>query len=1051
MKTTVVHILFYLLFALGVQAQVTTSALSGKVTDNIGGELIGATVLAVHTPTGTRYGTLSNESGIYNIQGMRVGGPYEITFTYLGFKDFIENDINLSLGQTYVLNSKMSEAGVQLDEMTVVGTKDYLLNSKKTGASTNVNKRDLETMPTLSRGIGDFTRLTPQANGNSFTGSNNRFNNITIDGAVNNDVFGLSGSGTPGGQANTQPISLDAIQELQIVLAPYDVTYGNFTGGGINAVTRSGSNNTEGSVYFFTRNQNTIGKSVITGLKSAEFLNNQFGFRLGGSLIKNKLFYFVNAELGRNSVPLSNNAGEQGSAISLATAELIAQTAKDQWEYDVGSYGPQNTLTQNNKYLVRIDYNINDKHQLSLRNNYVDAFDDNISRSATFFRFGNNAYRFTNTQNITVAELRSKLTNNISNSLIVGYSRIRDKRETEGNLFPQITIQNIDGKSTNSTEFGSQRSSAANELDQDIFEFTNNLKITKGNHNFTIGTHNEFFQFRNLFINNYNGRWDFNNVQDFVDNKPSRARATYSLIAGEDKPSASFNAMQLGFYAQDEYAVSDRLKLTGGIRLDVPIIGDKPLFNQTIDTTATFGNLSTSNTPSGQLLWSPRLGFNYNVKGDRSIQARGGVGIFTGRVPFVWLSNQFSNSGKLFGTVDIRDNVNTPTNEVNAGNGFEPVIANQKNVGAAGTTAEVNLVSDNFKLPQVLRFNLAFDFKLPYGVVATLEGIYSKTLNNVVYSDLNLKNSTGIIDSAISNEFDNRPVYKSSDKVNKAFTNVILLDNTDKGYTYSLTAQLQKQFYNNFNAMIAYTYGQARSVNDGASSTALSNWEFVQTVQNANNPALAISNFELKHRVISSLGYAIKYGTNKNFGTGISIFYAGRSGTPFSYVYAGGDINGDGAFSNDLIYIPRSLNEINLVPLVVGTTNTSVQDQWNSLDAFIKNDEYLNSRRGQYAERNGAVTPWEHQVDVRLYQDLGINIGKKRHGLQLTLDVFNILNLFNKDWGRQNFVSNQALTLLNYEASKKGFTYRNSNPVGWNIADISSRWQMQFGVRYLFN
>jgi hypothetical protein len=352
-----------------------------------------------------------------------------------------------------------------------------------------------------------------------------------------------------------------------------------------------------------------------------------------------------------------------------------------------------------------------------------------------------------------------------------------------------------------------------------------------------------------------------------------------------------------------------------------------------------------------------------------------------------------------------------------------------------------------------LRFNLVSDIKLPYGVVATIEGIYSKTLNNVIYSDLNLKKSVATIDTTFSKGADKRPLYNSSsaNKVNRAFTNVILLDNTNEGYNYSLTGQLTKQFDNGFNAMIAYTYGQARSINDGASSTALSNWEFVQTASNANNPDLAISNFQLAHRIIGAVGYTIKYGKNQNFGTGINVFYAGRSGNPFSYVYTGGDLNGDGAFSNDLIYIPRSQSEINLVPLTVGGVTTSPADQWKNLNAFIENDPYLSSRRGQYAERNGAETPWEHQIDLRISQDLATNIGNKKHGLQLTFDIFNFTNLLNKDWGRQYFVSNQALSLLNVDAGRKGFTYRNTNPVGWDVSDFASRWQMQIGVRYIFN
>lgn len=1049
-----IFLLMMMVLPASIYAQVTTSSLRGHVQDSKGEDIIGATVVALHIPTGTEYGTVTDEAGNYYLNELRVGGPYEIRITYLGYQDLKETDIYIGLGQTFNYDGTLSEENQTLEEVTIVGIKDNILNSKRTGASTNVSQKQLENLPTISRGLNDFIRLTPQSNGTSLVGANYRYNNITIDGAVNNDVFGLAGTGgLPGGQANTQPISLDAIQELQIVLAPYDVTYGNFTGGGINAITKSGTNNTEGSVYFFTRNENTIGKNVVTNLKSTSFNDTQMGFRLGGALVKNKLFYFINAEIGRRSAPTSFNAGETGSVLTDSLAKVIADYTKTTYNYDVGSYGANEAKTENNKFLVKIDYNINAKHQFSIRNNYIDAFDDNIGNSATFFRFGNNAYKFSNKQNITVAELRSKISNSISNNLIVGYSRIRDNRTIQGSLFPQITIANVAGVSANSLEFGSQRSSTANELDQDVFEITDNVKFNKGKHNFTVGTHNEFFSFRNLFINNYNGRWDFNSVDDYLNNKPFRARATYSLIEGDEKPSAAFSAMQLGFYAQDEISVTNRLKITAGIRLDVPIIGDKPLLNTDVDTTTAFGNLSTQNTPSGQLLWSPRLGFNLDVTGDRNLQVRGGAGVFTGRVPFVWLSNQFSNSGKLFGTVDIRDVANTPNNEVNGGKGFEPLIENQKNVGTAIKTAEINLASADFKLPQTLRFNLAFDFKLPYNFVGTLEGIYSKTLNNIIYSDINFKNTTtATIDTTYSKGADTRLLYKASEKVNKNFTNVILLDNTDKGYNYSLTAQISKQFNKGFFATAAYTYGQSRSVNDGANSTALSNWEFVQTVNSPNSPDLSISNFELKHRVITAIGYTLSYGKNKNFSTGLNVFYSGRSGSPFSYVYTGGDINGDGALSNDLIYVPRTAADIKLLSFTASGKTFTPEEQWTSLNTFIENDPYLKDKRGQYTERNGASTPWENQIDIRITQNLGRKIGSKLHGLQLTFDVFNFGNLLNQEWGRQYFVSNQALTLINVSTgSTKGFTYRNTNPNGWTVSDLSSRWQAQFGIRYTFN
>ena len=1037
-KTLIVAILLGGFFT--ASAQVTTSSINGVVTQSAGKNTAGATIKATHQPSGTVYSGVSNSSGYFNLSNLRVGGPYLVEITYGNLQPMVYENVYLQLGEPFAVDAKLSEekeTSIETVQIVSVGR-----NSRKTGATTVVGRKQLESMPTLSRSLQDFTRLTPQANGNSFGGANNRYNNITIDGAVNNDVFGLSGSGTPGGQAGTQPISLDAIQEIQVALAPFDVTQGNFTGAGVNAVTRSGTNKFEGSAYFFGRNQNTIGKSVITGEKSSKFTENQYGLRIGGPLVKDKLFFFLNLESGRRTSPLAFNAGEAGSAMTSDIAQQIANHTLTAYGYDVGGYGPQDIETQNNKIFGKIDWNINDKHQLAVRYNFIDAFDDNLSRSGNFFRFGNNAYKFTNKQHGLVAELRSNFNSSFSNNLIVGYSSIKDSRDIAGSPFPQITILNIGGVSGASAEFGSQRSSYANELDQTIFEVTDNFKWNVGKSTFTLGTHNEFFSFRNLFINNLNGRWDFNSVADYINNNPARVRATYSLIPGEPRPESKFNAAQLAFYAQGESEVFKNFRLTYGIRVDIPVIGDKPLRNPKIE--AAFPGFRTDNTPSGQLLWAPRAGFNYNVNGDRSLVLRGGAGIFTGRVPFVWLSNQFTNSGMLFGTVDAR------TNQINGGNGFDPNIENQQNMGSGSTRAEVNLVSEDFKIPQVLRFNLAGDFRLPGGVNATLEGMVSKTLNNIVYSDINISGSTANINPALSGGADVRPNY-AGQRVNATdFTNVILLSNSSRGYSYSLTTQLQKSFDFGLDLMVAYTNGQSASINDGNSSTALSNWEFTQIVNNPNNPALANSNFDIRHRTIGSAGYRIEYGKNKAFATGFSLFYAGTSGSPFTYLY-NGDVNGDGAFSNDLLYVPNSASEIKLVALT-GSNPATVAEQWTALNNFIEQDPYLKTRRGQYAERNGARTPWEHRFDLRVTQDLGITIKERVHRFQLTFDIFNVGNLLNKDWGKSYFVANQAYQLITYTTSGGGgYTFRApSENKAFNISDLVLRWQGQFGVRYIF-
>lgn len=1027
------------------KAQVTTSAISGTIRDSKD-VLPGASIKATHTPTGTVYSVVTNESGKYAINNMRVGGPYIVEISYLGFQSEKVTDLSLKLGETFILNAALIETGKQLNEIVVSGQKNTVLNNKRTGASTTVTKAQIENLPTITRSLQDFTRLTPQANGNSFAGTNNRYNNITIDGAVNNDVFGLASSGTPGGQAGTNPISIDAIQELQVVLAPFDVTQGNFTGGSVNAVTRSGTNKFEGSAYFFGRNQNTIGRSV-DGLntKAATFHNYQTGFRLGGPIVKDKVFFFVNAEIGRNSTPSTFNVGDAGAFLTTTDANTIASLAQSRYGYDVGTYNSVDTRTQNHKILAKLDWNINKSNQLTLRHSYIKAFDDVFSRTPTLFRFSNNAYKFDNNQNISLIELRSTISKSLSNNLIIGYSRIRDARTTSGSLFPQIQINNV-GSSGNSVIFGTERSSAANELDQDIFEFTDNLKIFANKHTFTIGTHNEFFKFRNLFINNFNGSYTYNNLADFVGGvaKPAIATATYSNIPGEQAPAAKFAAAQLGFYFQDEIDMFSGFKFTVGLRADVPLFFDDPAANPLVPTT--FNGLRTDKTSSGQILVSPRLGFNWDLTGNRSVQLRGGAGLFTGRVPFVWLSNQYTNSGMLYKTVNIT-------------NGTGNFIADPNNQQAiSGTTVstyEVNLLANNFKLPQTIRYNLGLDIKLPAGIIGTLEGIYSSTVNNVLYQNVNLKAPVGTLAAANTGGADNRPLYNypvAAGKVNATFTNAILLNNTNAGSSYNLTAQLQKNFNFGLSGMFAYTYGKSKDINSGTSSTAGSNYSFVQIVNNPNNPPLAFSNYDIRHRMIGSISYGVKYGKNKSFGTTLGLVYVGKSGTPFTYLY-NGDLNQDGNNGNDLLYVPRNQSEIRLaiIPASGTTPAISVADQWSALDAFINNDPYLSTIRGQYAERNGARMPWEHQFDASILQDLGI-VGKNRNSIQLSLTITNIGNLINDSWGRQYSLSNLSYSAIGYTPASGTYTFRApTNNLAYGVAPFASRWQGQLGIRYNFN
>ncbi|WP_035564164.1 carboxypeptidase regulatory-like domain-containing protein [Hymenobacter sp. IS2118] len=1050
---------------LGWSQGATTAAMSGVITDNKGEGLPGATVIAVHTPTNTQYVAPTNSDGRFNIQGMRVGGPYTVRITFVGYKDINRSDINLSLGQNLRFDQQLNDTSTELAEVVVTQRRDNVINSGRTGAETNVSREQINKLPTLNRSLNDFTRLTPQASGggsSSFGGSNNRYNNITIDGAVNNDVFGLAGSGTPGGQAGTNPIALDAIDQIQVVLAPYDVTLGNFTGGGVNATTRSGTNDLSASIYGFGRNQNSIGKSVTEPrTKAADFYKYQTGFRVGGAVVKDKLFFFLNAEIAREATPLAFTPGSPESRISIADVQRIATAANTPLygNYDVGSFGEITAKTESDKIFARFDLNLSENNTLTLRHNYVSAFDDNIGRTANNFRFGNNAYKFSNTTNSTVAELNSRFAGGFSNKLILTYTAIRDFRDVAGARGPAFQIQD-NGITYN---LGQDRSSVANQLDQDIVEITNNLTKAFGKHTVTIGTHNEGFKFRNLFLNNGAGFYGFTSIDNFINGRATSVLASYPTANGGE---ARFKAAQLGFYAQDEYTPIQSLRLTYGVRVDVPVFLDKPGDNTALNTSAGPGRpgfgpeFKTSNTPNGQLLFSPRMGFNWDVDNDAKVQLRGGTGIFTGRVPFVWISNSYTNSGLIQGGLNQVAPNTTPASYLPSipltSEEIQRVYTSAPYAPIA--TSQINLTRDDFKLPQVWRSNLAVDFRLPGDIVATLEGIYSKTLNDIYYKDINLTAPVGRLAGP-----DQRPIYASSTaarRVDSRYTNVYLLDNTSKGYRYNGTVQLQKNFNSGLNTTVAYTYGVSKEINSGSSSTAGSNFGFNQVMADPNNPELGFSRNDQRHRVIASAGYTFRY-ANDALATTFTMFYEGRSGQPLAYVYGQGrDVNSDGNNGNDLLYIPtnvRDRNQIILVPS--GPTDTrTVEEIQNQLEAFIQNDPYLRDNRGKVAERFAARLPWTHQIDLRVAQDFSFLAGGKKNTLQLTFDIQNVGNLLNNDWGRQYTVSNNAIELLRAESTSAGAQPTFSFPASfattnrsYDFSPFFSRWQGQLGVRYSFN
>lgn len=1050
-------------------AQVTTSTINGTVTDSKTKEtLIGASVVARHLPTGTVYGAATNAKGNFIIQGLRPGGPYLIEVTYVGYKKVSLQNISLNLGETETFNVLLSDDN-QLQEVTVTGKKGNTLNATRTGAATSFSRASIDRTPTVERSLFDIAKLSPQAsvasNGAiSFSGTNNRYNSFQIDGAVSNDVFGLSSSGTNGGQTGTTPISLEAIDALQVVIAPFDVRQGGFTGGGINAITKSGTNDLKGSAYAFYRDENFFGKTAGRWNEGKRTkLNDQYeyltGFTLGGAIIKNKLFYFVNGEYSDETYPSRYLPGD-GSLIEKADAELVLNKIQALTGHNAGGYQRTDIPRRNYKALARIDWNINAKHRLSLRYSYVDADKYNLSNSARTLRFLNNGYTLVSKTHSAVAELNSQFSNAVSNELRVGYNRIRDKRQVDGTPMPQIQIS----YGNNSIYLGQDYSSVANKLNQDIFTFTDNLTWSTGNHTLTFGTHNEFFKMANLFIQNYYGAYRFASVSDFVSaadylisgvgtpKLPDQYYYGYSNVAGQPRWMPSLRAAQLGFYAQDEWKMNDLFRLTYGLRVDLPLFFDKPAENTAFNNSAIAASYGVTNhaMPKSKPLISPRVGFRWHLDEDKKELIRGGIGIFTGRIPFVWMFNSLGNSG-----VELSQIKFTNAAAVAGTPGFEFSIDPAKQypfnpaaiaggINPRTTPNTINLVSSDFKFPQTLRANLAFETTIPGDIKLVLEGIYNKGFNNVMYRNLN-KAATG---ATLTQGAVERPLYQT---VNRNFGDIIYLDNINKGYSYSLSAQLSKDFNFGLSASLSYTYGKSMGVIDGTSSVAYSNWQYAYTFHGQDGYEMAPTTFDTRHRIVANLSYRVTYG--KHFASSLSLIYNGQTGNRFSMVYYG-DVNGDGVNSNDLMYVPTTA-EVNAMVFTnnkVGSRTYSPAEQKAAFEAMIAGNSELSKHRGSYIPRNALVAPFLHKLDLQFAQDFFFNVGKRRHTLQLHATVLNLPNLLNPNWG-VSYTAGYSVSPLRYSNNGGNITYRftpfEHNSI-WNIVDIESRWRAQIGIKYIF-
>lgn len=1059
---------------------VTTSSINGKVVDSNGEALFAANIAAVHEPSGTLYGNTTNLDGLFRIDHMRVGGPYTITTSFIGFENVVVNNVYLRLGEPYRNHVTMGEYGIQLGEVVVVAKAGSV--GKNSGSSTQISTEDIELMPTLNRDIDDFLRLTPQSSsfsgGTSFAGINNRFNAIYIDGAVNNDVFGLASSGTNGGQTGISPFSIDIIDQFQVVLSPYDVTLGGFAGGGINAVTKSGTNNFSGTAYYFFQNEGLVGKTngklaERLGIadddrtRVADFSKKTYGASLGGPIAKNKAFFFVNAEIQKDVTPIPfEPAVYTGGAGRTSESGLnnLSSFLMNTYNYDPGSFGETADELEGLKLFGKININLSNSSELVLRHQYTKAEEfDRSGGSSRTLNFSNNGVFFPSTTNSFALELNSRIGSDKSNNLIVGYTNVNDDRGSLGSDFPFVIIDDAGGQ----IRFGTEPFSTGNILKQKIITITDNFKIYKGKHTYTIGTHNEFYDIFNLFLPWNFGQYEYDNVDDFLTGAPADAyRRVYSLvdnITGDGSAAAAeFKAMQLGFYFQDQIEVNEKLRFTAGLRLDVPILTDDPVeaprFNSEVlpRLAAQYDvadNVEAGTAPSGQLMWSPRIGFDYSV--NRKSTLRGGLGIFTSRIPFVWPGAMYNNNGltsTFLGDFAIPGDVN-----------FIPDIQRQYTFeNPTVPSGDMNLFTKDFKYPQVFRGNLAYDKEYGSGWFTSLEALYTKTLNNVIYYNINT--DTGV-DFNWTGSGDRRPIFNRSEIDQDAFGAVYVADNTSQGYTYNITASVAKRFASGFNLSLAYSFTEAEAVNEGTSSQNSSQWRGQIHTHGRNNPIYGRADYASGHRLISSMDYTLNWGSSGKTATTFSLFYNGQNGVPFSYVIGGRNARnmnnqrGSTSRNRSLVYVPADANDINLVDYTSGGSVVSAVQQWTNLNALIESDPSLSGRRGDYVEKNGARAPWSSAFDLAIRQNFGTDLGGNVHKFQLSLDIFNLSNLLNKNWGTRYFVPGDFNNYFLYDfegydadGTTPQFTYRDDQLGSdrFDIASLGSRWSMRLGLRYIF-
>lgn len=1080
------------LFVIPTQAQVTTASMSGTVMFQ-DEPVIGATVLAVHEPSGTNYGTITNVDGRFSLQGMRTGGPYKVTISYVGYQSAVYSGITLQLGENYNLNVKLKESSETLDEIVITAAKTKF-NTEKTGATTNISSSQITSLPTINRSISDIARLSPYASDMSFAGGDGRSTNFTVDGANFNNNFGLSDN-LPGGG---NPISMDAIEEVQVVIAPFDVRQTNFIGGGINAITKSGTNTFKGSAYTYFQNQNMRGNSIDgedLGARAKES-KTIYGATFGGPIIKNKLFFFANVEVEKQPQQVikwrARTEGEQPdennyiSRTTLSDMQKVSDFLRDKYGYDTGSATNFPADEKNLKLLGRIDWNITNGHKLSVRYNYTkntawnapnaNSMDGgsgsrlyNTSRVGyQSMSFANSMYSQDNKVSSVSADLNSRFSDKISNQLLFTYTDIEDMRGTNSSPFPFIDI--LAGKDAEGNQIMEPYMSAGYEL----FTYNNGVKnkITSvidnftyfaGDHKITAGISFEHQLASNAYMRNGTGYYRYSSLDDFLNGAAPETFAWTYGYNGVSDPKAQVTFNQIGFYAQDEWNIRPNVKLTYGIRFDDLIFDNSDLQRNDAIYDLDFGgkHIDTGKWPKSRMQISPRVGFVWDVFKDNSLKVRGGTGIFTGRLPLVFFTNMPTNSNMVqnavvFGTKyenGIAVSHDSRLDQL-AGGMITNVDDAIKKFGLPTTIenpvagSKISGVKDNFKMPQIWKTSLAVDYQLPtsFPLSVTGEFIYNKNINAVTLENINIKDPSNW---EHFNGADNRLIYPS-DYTYVSGKNAVVLTNTSKGHGYTTNVTINAQPVEDLNMMLAYTHTESKEISGLPGSDPVSTWQGMLTIDGPNFATVQRSRYVVPDKVIAAVNYNLPF-RHKGLlrKTSLNLFYSGYSASGYSFAYTN-DMNGDG-INNDMMYIPKDDSEIKFKNEADRTAF------WN----FVDQDSYLKNHKGEYAEAYAARAPWVHRFDLRITEDFSFKAGKTEHHFQLSLDFMNIGNMINSKWGvMKNASSSNGCRILKYEGMDD-----NKTPI-FSMYKINGEyptetysynriytecWKMQVGIRYIFN